>query len=162
MIQLYHALLGRLGVTEFALELNSIGCRECRPAYLERLRAWLDANLDRLDAPTREKAATSPLRIFDNLDAKPPAVQDALREAPTIGDSLCDACREHFAVVRRDLDASTSSTRSSPRSSAGSTTTRGPPGSSSARNPDAAARTTMAAVPDDADQGDRFRSVQRQ
>jgi len=32
-------------------------------------------------------------------------VQEALREAPTIGDSLCDACREHFAAVRRDLDA---------------------------------------------------------
>ena len=106
VIQLYHALLGRLGIRDFELELNSIGCRECRPAYLERLRSWLDENLERLDAPTREKAAASPLRVFDNLDAKPPAVQDALREAPTIGDSLCEACREHFAVVRRDLDAS--------------------------------------------------------
>ena len=105
VIQLYHALLGRLGITDFELELNSIGCRECRPAYLERLRSWLDANQERLDAPTREKAATSPLRVFDNLDAKPPSVQDALREAPTIGDSLCEACREHFAFVLRDLDA---------------------------------------------------------
>ena len=105
VIQLYHALLGRLGIRDFELELNSIGCRECRPAYLERLRSWLDANLERLDATTREKATTSPLRVFDNLDAKPAAVQDALREAPTIGDSLCEACREHFAVVRRDLDA---------------------------------------------------------
>jgi histidyl-tRNA synthetase len=105
VIQLYDALLGRLGVTDFELALNSIGCRECRPAYLEVLRTWLDANVDRLDAATREKAATSPLRVFDNLDAKPPATQDALREAPTIGDSLCAACREHFAAVRRDLDA---------------------------------------------------------
>jgi histidyl-tRNA synthetase len=105
VVQLYHALLVRLGVSEFSLALNSIGCRECRPAYLERLQAWLAANLDRLDEPTREKAATSPLRVFDNLDAKPRAVQEALREAPTIGESLCDACREHFAAVRRDLDA---------------------------------------------------------
>ena len=105
VIQLYHALLGRLGVDDFELALNSIGCRECRPAYLELLRAWLDANLDRLDASTREKAAASPLRVFDNLEAKPPATQEALREAPTIGDSLCAACREHFAAVRRDLDA---------------------------------------------------------
>jgi histidyl-tRNA synthetase len=105
VIQLYHALLERLGVRDFELALNSIGCRECRPAYLELLRAWLDANLDRLDAATREKAATSPLRVFDNLDAKPRATRDALREAPTIGDSLCAPCREHFAAVRIDLDA---------------------------------------------------------
>ena len=38
LIQLYDTLLGRLGVTRYHLELNSIGCRECRPAYLERLR----------------------------------------------------------------------------------------------------------------------------
>jgi histidyl-tRNA synthetase len=105
VIQLYHALLERLGVRDFELALNSIGCRECRPAYHELLRAWLDANLDRLDAATREKAATSPLRVFDNLDAKPRATRDALREAPTIGDSLCAPCREHFAAVRIDLDA---------------------------------------------------------
>jgi histidyl-tRNA synthetase len=105
VIQLYHALLRRLGVTEFSLAVNSIGCRECRPAYLERLGAWLEANLSRLDETTREKAATSPLRVFDNLEAKPPAVQATLREAPTIGESLCEACREHFAAVLRDLDA---------------------------------------------------------
>jgi histidyl-tRNA synthetase len=105
VIQLYHALLGRLGVTEFTLALNSIGCRECRPAYLVRLQDWLAANVDRLDAPTREKAAASPLRVFDNFEAKPQAVQEALASAPKIGESLCEACREHFAAVRRDLDA---------------------------------------------------------
>ena len=42
VIELYHALLGRLGITEFRLALNSIGCRECRPAYVARLREWLD------------------------------------------------------------------------------------------------------------------------
>jgi histidyl-tRNA synthetase len=106
VIHLYDTLLERLGITEYSLELNSIGCRECRPAYLERLREWLAANDARLDGPTREKAATSPLRVFDNLEAKPAEVQEALREAPTVGESLCDACREHFAAVRRDLDAS--------------------------------------------------------
>jgi histidyl-tRNA synthetase len=105
IIDLYHALLGRLDVPEYSLELNSIGCHECRPAYLELLRTWLEANADRLDAPTREKAASSPLRVFDNLDAKPPAVRAALQEAPTIGESLCAACREHFSEVRRSLDA---------------------------------------------------------
>ena len=105
VIELYRSLLVRIGVTEFGLALNSIGCRECRPAYVERLRAWLQANLDRLDDATREKASTSPLRVFDNLDAKPARVRRT-RSArrPTIGESLCDACREHFAAVRRDLD----------------------------------------------------------
>ena len=105
VIQLYHALLSRLGVTEFTLALNSIGCPACRPAYLERLNEWLEANLERLDAPTTEKASASPLRVFDNYDAKPQAVQDALDDAPKIGESLCEACREHFAAVLRDLDA---------------------------------------------------------
>jgi histidyl-tRNA synthetase len=105
LIELYDTLLGRLGVTEYTLELNSIGCRECRPGYLEKLRAWLDANQERLDEETREKAQTSPLRVFDNLAAKPESAQQALAEAPTIGESLCEACREHFAAVRADLDA---------------------------------------------------------
>jgi histidyl-tRNA synthetase len=105
VIELYHALLGRLGVSEFRLVLNSIGCRECRPAYVDRLREWLELNLSRLDEATRAKAAANPLRIFDNLEAKPPDVQAALREAPTIGDSLCEACREHFAAARRHLDS---------------------------------------------------------
>ena len=105
LIQLYDTLLRRLGVTEYHLELNSIGCRECRPAYLQTLRAWLDGNLDRLDEDTRTKASTSPLRVFDNYAAKPQPVRDALDEAPKIGESLCDACVEHFARVRAALDA---------------------------------------------------------
>ena len=105
LIQLYDTLLGRLGVTRYHLELNSIGCRECRPAYLESLRAWLAANGDRLDDETRAKVDVSPLRVFDNYLAKPAAVREALDEAPRIGESLCEACVEHFAAVRAGLDA---------------------------------------------------------
>jgi histidyl-tRNA synthetase len=105
LIQLYDTLLARLGVTRYHLELNSIGCRACRPAYLEALTAWLDANADRLDEDTRAKVAVSPLRVFDNYLAKPPDVRAALDEAPTIGESLCEACVEHFTVVRAHLDA---------------------------------------------------------
>ena len=104
IIQLYDALLVRLGVTEYRLELNSIGCRECRPAYLAVLGAWLAENSARLDDDTRQKAATSPLRVFDNYVGKPAAVQAALDGAPKIGESLCDACVAHFADVRADLD----------------------------------------------------------
>ncbi len=105
LIQLYDTLLARLGVTRYELELNSIGCRTCRPAYLEVLRAWLAANGARLDDETRAKIDTSPLRVFDNLAAKPPAVRAALGEAPTLGESLCAECVAHFAAVRADLDA---------------------------------------------------------
>ncbi len=105
LIQLYDTLLGTLGVSEYHLELNSIGCRGCRPAYLKALGAWLEANAARLDDATREKVATSPLRVFDNYLAKPEHVRAALDEAPKIGESLCDECVSRFAFVRADLDA---------------------------------------------------------
>ena len=105
VIQLYDALLGRLGIAEYRLELNSIGDQNCRPAYLQRLRPWLEEHEAELDEATREQARRNPLRALDNLAAKPPAVQRLLRSAPAIGDSLCAACREHFAEVRRYLDA---------------------------------------------------------
>ncbi len=105
-IQFYDTLLQRLGVTQYRLELNSIGDAACRPAYLDRLRPWLEEHADELDEGTREQAARNPFRALDNIAAKPPAVQEILRQAPTIGDSLCDACRDHFAEVRRYLDAS--------------------------------------------------------
>ncbi len=105
-IQLFDTLLARLGITEYRLELNSIGDAACRPAYLEeRLRPWLAEHESDLDEATREQAARNPLRALDNIAAKPPAVQDALRQAPAVGDALCEACREHFAGVRRYLDA---------------------------------------------------------
>ena len=104
LIQLYDTLLHRLGVTSYHLELNSIGCRSCRPAYLAALGSWLEANEQRLDADTRAKVATSPLRVFDNYLAKPEAVRAALDEAPKIGESLCAECVTHFATVRADLD----------------------------------------------------------
>lgn len=105
VIQLYDALLRRIGVTEYQLELNSIGDAACRPAYLERLVPWLDEHADDLDEATREQAARNPLRALDNIAAKPTQTQEILKQAPTIGDSLCAACSEHFADVRRYLDA---------------------------------------------------------
>src|SRR5436190_7964525 len=102
VIQYYDALLRALGVTHFELQLNSIGDRACRPAYIERLNDWLDAHEDVLDDEARQKRATTPLRVFD---VKNERVRAALADAPKIGESLCDACREHFEAVRRYLDA---------------------------------------------------------
>ncbi len=101
IIHLYHEVLRRLGVTQWELRLNSIGDQNCRPAYVEQLVEWLDANDSALDDEARQKRGTSPLRVFD---VKDPDVRAALSDAPKIGDSLCDACREHFEEVRRYLD----------------------------------------------------------
>jgi histidyl-tRNA synthetase len=102
VIRLYAEILRRLDVTEYTLELNSIGDTACRPAYVEALSAWLDAHDAELDDEARAKRRTSPLRVFD---VKSERVQEALAGAPRIGDSLCDECREHFAQVRAYLEA---------------------------------------------------------
>ena len=101
VIQLYDELLARLGVTEYELLLNSIGDATCRPAYVERLTAWLDEHQDALDEEARQKRATSPLRVFD---VKSPAVQAALADAPKIGEALCDECKAHFEAVQAHLE----------------------------------------------------------
>jgi histidyl-tRNA synthetase len=101
VIQLYAELLRRVGVTDYVLELNSIGDQNCRPAYIEQLAAWLDEHEQQLDDEARAKRATSPLRVFD---VKSERVQALLAGAPKIGESLCAACREHFERVREYLD----------------------------------------------------------
>jgi histidyl-tRNA synthetase len=102
VLQFYDALLRNLGIKQYELQLNSIGDRHCRPAYLERLNAWLDEHADALDDDARQKRATSPLRVFD---VKNEHVRAALQDAPKIGESLCDECAEHFAQVRALLDS---------------------------------------------------------
>ena len=102
IIQLYSELLRRLNVTRWKLVINSIGDRVCRPGYVARLNTWLDEHDAVLDADARHKRATTPLRVFD---VKNERVQEALADAPKIGESLCDACRAHFDQVLRHLDA---------------------------------------------------------
>jgi histidyl-tRNA synthetase len=102
VIELYREVLRRLGVTRWELQLNSIGDDNCRPAYVERLEAWLDEHDSELNDEARLKRATSPLRVFDVKDLK---VREALANAPKIGDALCDDCRAHFEELRRFLDA---------------------------------------------------------
>jgi histidyl-tRNA synthetase len=103
VIQFYAELLRRLGVTEWALLLNSIGDANCRPQYVAQLNEWLDAHPELLDDDeVAHKRATSVLQAFD---VKNESVRAALDLAPKIGDSLCDACREHFEAVKAHLDA---------------------------------------------------------
>ena len=102
LIQLFTEIERRAGVRHTRLELNSIGDRECRPAYVEGLRAFLAERRDELDEETRRRAEVSPLRVFDT---KNEAVRAVLSGAPTIGDSLCEPCRAHLADVLAALDA---------------------------------------------------------
>jgi histidyl-tRNA synthetase len=111
VIQLYDELLRRLGIRRYWLDLNSIGDRNCRPDYLARLNEWLDAHPEALTEEVRQKRETSPLRVFDVKDGR---VREALEAAPKIGESLCRACEDHFAEVRRYLDAYGVEYRSAP------------------------------------------------
>jgi len=102
VIQFYAELLRRLGVTEWSLLLNSIGDANCRPEYVAQLNEWLDAHPELLeDEEVAHKRATSVLQVFD---VKNDRVRAALDLAPKIGDSLCDACREHFEAVKAHLE----------------------------------------------------------
>ncbi|MFC5994173.1 histidine--tRNA ligase [Pseudonocardia hispaniensis] len=88
-----------LGLTGYRLELTSLGDAECRPAYRERLQAFL-ARLP-LDEPTRRRAELNPLRV---LDDKRPEVRALLAEAPLLIDHLSDASAAHHAAVKQHLD----------------------------------------------------------
>ena len=88
-----------LGLSGFRLELTSLGDRNCRPAYREKLQEFL-FKLD-LDEETRHRAEINPLRV---LDDKRPEVQEQLADAPLMLDHLNDECRDHFETVTGMLD----------------------------------------------------------
>ena len=88
-----------LGLSGFRLELTSLGDRNCRPAYREKLQEFL-FKLD-LDEETRHRAEINPLRV---LDDKRPEVQEQLADAPLMLDHLNDECRGHFETVTGMLD----------------------------------------------------------
>ena len=89
-----------VGLTGYRLDVTSLGDDSCRPAYRDRLIAYLD-ELD-LDGQTRRRAHVNPLRV---LDDKRPQLRAALADAPLMLDHLCDACRAHFDEVCAHLDA---------------------------------------------------------
>ncbi|MEO6712483.1 MAG: histidine--tRNA ligase [Mycobacteriales bacterium] len=84
-----------LGLRDLRLDLNSLGCRECRPAYREALQSFL-RRLD-LDEETKRRIEINPLRV---LDDKRPEVQSLVFAAPLLVDHLCAACKSHHDAVR--------------------------------------------------------------
>ena len=94
----FHAL----GLTEPALQINSLGCSDCRPRYREVLLEFLRERRDQLCNNCQRRIERNPLRA---LDCKEPGCIRATKDAPSILDWLCDACRDHFAMVQRLLNA---------------------------------------------------------
>jgi histidyl-tRNA synthetase len=100
-ILLGHEYLQQAGIRDLRLEVNSLGDQVCRPAYRERLLAYLEANRDRLRDEHRDRFRDNPLRVLDCNDESCRAVA---RDAPKIVDNLCGPCREHYEGVLRALD----------------------------------------------------------
>ncbi len=94
--------LSKLGLNNLSLELNSLGCPECRPVFHQRLRDFL-ATIDQtgLCEDCTRRSSTNPLRV---LDCKVPACKALVAEAPSIAQSLCAGCADHFSQVREILD----------------------------------------------------------
>ncbi len=89
-----------LGLTSFALTINSVGCENCRPAYREKLVAALRDIRDTLSEDSRNRLEKNPMRV---LDSKDPKDHDATRDVPVITDHLCDTCASHFETVKSSL-----------------------------------------------------------
>jgi histidyl-tRNA synthetase len=102
IIELAVSYLEACGLVEHEVVLNSVGDARCRPAYVEALREALRANASRLGPDSQRRTETNPLRV---LDSKAPEEQELIAALPKIADALCPECRDHFAEVRRQLDA---------------------------------------------------------
>jgi len=96
------ALVDALDISDVRMEINSLGCPECRPAYRERLVAFLQGCRDRLCNTCHRRIDTNPLRV---LDCKVEACRAELTKAPEMMDHLCPACAAHFEGVRAGLQA---------------------------------------------------------
>jgi histidyl-tRNA synthetase len=90
-----------LGLDEPTLQINSLGCSDCRPKYREVLLAFLRERQDELCGNCRRRIERNPLRA---LDCKEPGCIHATKGAPSILDWLCENCRNHFATVQRLLN----------------------------------------------------------
>jgi histidyl-tRNA synthetase len=101
MIELLWRLYGELGLTGLTLHLNSIGDGNCRPQYLDSLRAHYAGKLDRVCDDDRARYENNPLRL---LDCKNERCRPVTAGAPAFTDHLCDACGEHFSRLRGYLD----------------------------------------------------------
>lgn len=102
IISLAHAVFRYLGVQNLTLEINSIGCPECRKKFQEALKAYFESYREQLCDTCKSRLERNPMRI---LDCKSPVCSEIAAGAPKILDFLCDGCRAHFDAVQRYLTA---------------------------------------------------------
>jgi histidyl-tRNA synthetase len=100
LIEMVVEILARAGLTGFTLLINSVGCSNCRPRFLEKLREALKPVASRLCADCQRRVDTNPLRV---LDCKVPEDQPIIETLPSILDNLCEVCKPHFAAVQTYL-----------------------------------------------------------
>ena len=91
-----------LGLMEPRLQINSLGCHECRPEYRRKLRQFLSDRLESLCDDCKRRHETNPLRA---LDCKSPGCREATLGAPSVLDHLCAGCEDHFSRTKKYLDA---------------------------------------------------------
>ena len=100
LLEMLLVFLKRVGLTRTTLYINSIGDKNCRPQYVELLRAELRKVKDSLGPDSQRRIETNALRV---LDSKLPHEQEIIAKLPRISDHLCAECREHFAKLRNQL-----------------------------------------------------------
>jgi histidyl-tRNA synthetase len=100
MIEMALWILESLGI-KARLFLNSVGCAQCRPVYIDQLRNELQNSLPSLCEDCQRRASTNTLRIFD---CKVEACQPHINRLPVITEHLCMNCSEHFSKVREFLE----------------------------------------------------------
>jgi histidyl-tRNA synthetase len=101
-IEMLATLLKRVGIKQWSLQLNSVGCANDRAKYNDALRAALKGVVDKMCVDCRRRAVNNPLRV---LDCKVPEDQPIIATLPKISDYLDEPCRQHFAEVKKILDA---------------------------------------------------------
>jgi histidyl-tRNA synthetase len=102
ILELLATLLDRLGIKDWTLELNSIGCANDRAAYNEALRKALEPVAAQMCVDCQRRAVTNPLRVFD---CKVPEDQPIIEKLPRISEFLDEPCRKHFDEVKEILKA---------------------------------------------------------
>jgi histidyl-tRNA synthetase len=100
ILEMLATLLDRLGITDWNLELNSVGCPNDRAKFNEALRKALEPVKDKMCADCQRRAVTNPLRVFD---CKVPEDQPIIEKLPRISHFLDEACRTHFEAVQAIL-----------------------------------------------------------
>ena len=100
LIEMVMAFFERLGLESVQLHINSIGDKNCRPKYVELLRGELRKVRDKLGPDSQRRVETNPLRV---LDSKVESEQEIIERLPRISQHLCDACRENYDEVKRQL-----------------------------------------------------------